>query len=59
MLTVRDVAALLRMPVKSIYSMVDQRRIPVIRLGRSLRFLRSDVVTWLSKHRVPSLEQEQ
>lgn len=52
----KEVAALLRIPIKSVYDLVDMRRIPFIRLGRSLRFMRSDVLAWIAKHRVPSLE---
>ncbi len=58
LLTTADVAALLRLPIKSIYELVEQRRIPVIRLGRRLRFDRSEVLAWIEKHRVPSLEDQ-
>lgn len=56
LLTAGEIAAMLRVPIKSVYDLVAMRRIPVIRLGRSLRFLRADVLAWVAKHRVPSLE---
>jgi excisionase family DNA binding protein len=57
LLTVPEVAQLLRVPPKSVYQLAALRRIPVVRLGRSLRFDRADVVALIQRNRVPSLEK--
>lgn len=57
-LTVRQVAELLQLSVGGIYNMVAARRIPHIKLGNRVRFLRADVVAWVQRNRVPSLEDE-
>ena len=58
LLTVHDVAELLRLTKKGVYAMVEARRIPFIRVSNRLRFRRSDVLGWLEKNRVPSLERK-
>ena len=57
LLTVPEVAQLLRVPPKSVYHLASLRRIPVVRLGRSLRFVRADVIALVERNRVPSLEK--
>lgn len=57
LLTVLEVAQLLRVPRKAVYHLVAMRRIPHVKMGRSLRFIRTDVVAWLERNRVPSLER--
>jgi excisionase family DNA binding protein len=57
LLTVVEVAALLRMTPKAVYYLVEMRRIPHVKIGRSLRFQRDDVLAWVTKNRVPSLEK--
>jgi excisionase family DNA binding protein len=48
MMTVGDVAALLRTSGKAIYAMVERRQLPgVIRIGRRLLFRRAEVLSWL------------
>ena len=59
LLTVSEMAAWLRLTPKGIYSLVENRRIPFIRVSNKVRFLRSDVISWLQKNRVPTLEEEQ
>lgn len=55
LLTYLEAAALLGLPLGSLYSMVHQRRIPHIRLGpRLVRFRRSEVEAWLDSHAVPA-----
>lgn len=55
LLTVDEVAVMLRLKPKGIYAMVAARRIPYIKISNRIRFLRSDVVAWLLENRVPSL----
>ncbi len=57
LLTVPEVASLLRLTVKGIYAMVEGRRIPFIRVGNRVRFVRDEVLRWLSESRVPASER--
>lgn len=56
LLTVREVAAMLRLTEKGVYSLVAGRRIPFIKISNRVRFLHSDVLAWLRKNRVPTVE---
>ncbi len=59
LLTVDEVATLLRTSRKAIYAMVDRRQLPgVIRLGRRVLVRRGDLLDWLHESRAPSLEGE-
>lgn len=57
LLTVEEVAELLRMTKKGIYALVEGRRIPFVKVSNRLRFIRSDVLGWLQENRVPALEK--
>ena len=48
LLTVREVADLLRVAEKTVRRWVAQRRLPCVRLGRAIRFARGDVFRWVS-----------
>ena len=48
MLTLREVAEYLRVSEKTVRRWVAQRRIPCVRLGRAVRFVRGDVFRWVS-----------
>ena len=50
LLTVREVAAKLRMSVTSVYRLVDRRVIRFFRCTRSLRFRPNDVDAFLARH---------
>jgi len=50
-INVRDVALLLGMSEKWIYAQVHAGRMPVYRIGRSLRFRRSEVARWAEGNR--------
>lgn len=54
LLTVPEVAELLRLKNSGIYALVAQQRIPFVKVSNRVRFLRSDVVAWLERNRVPS-----
>ncbi len=42
------------LPIGTLYSLVHQRRIPHVRLGRRLvRFSRRSLESWLNQHSVP------
>jgi excisionase family DNA binding protein len=57
LLTVADLAELLQLTVKGVYSMVESRRVPFVRVSNRVRFLRSDVLQWLKENRVPASEE--
>jgi excisionase family DNA binding protein len=51
LLTIREVAALTGLEVGSLYHVVSQGRIPVVRLSkRCLRFRYSDLMEWIETH---------
>jgi len=50
LLTLREVANLLRVSEKTVRRWVASRRIPCLRLGRAIRFRVGDVSRWLSAH---------
>ena len=54
LLTVTEVAELLQFPKQTVYQMVSQRRLPVIKLsGRCLRFRKSDIDAFIAGKLVP------
>ena len=58
LLTVVEVAELLRMSPKAVYAMKDRGQLPgVIRIGRRLRFDRNVLVDWLHQKHTPSLRE--
>ena len=59
LLTVVEVAELLRMSPKAVYAMKDRGQLPgVIRIGqRRLRFNRNVLVDWLYQKHTPSLRE--
>ena len=55
LLTVKEVAVLLRTSPASIYAMVERGQLPgVIRIGRRLLFRRDALVDWLDQKDAPS-----
>ena len=57
LLTVTEVAAILRLTPKGVYSMVAARTIPCIRVSNRIRFDHADVIAWLKQNRVPAQEE--
>lgn len=54
-LTVEDVAELLRVPISWVYERTRKRaadRLPGFRLGKYWRFREADVLAWLERQRV-------
>lgn len=49
LLTADDVAALLRLPVSTIYDLARTGRLPHLRIGRALRFSRYDLEAHLAE----------
>jgi excisionase family DNA binding protein len=56
LLTVPQVAAYLGWSPATVYSLANKRRIPYVKVGRSLRFRRADIERLLIVH--PSLDAE-
>jgi excisionase family DNA binding protein len=55
LLTVQEVAEILRVPVSWVYERTRRRgneQLPHIKLGKYLRFRRTDVLGWLNAHRI-------
>jgi excisionase family DNA binding protein len=51
LLTIREVATLTGLQVSSLYHVVSQGRIPVVRLSkRCIRFRYSDLLKWIETH---------
>ena len=48
LMTIQEVAKYLKISVHTIYKMVEQGRMPATKLGRQLRFRKSDVYKWLA-----------
>lgn len=58
-LTVRDLAALLRVSTTTVYRLVEQRRLPYYKPTGLLRFAREDVLRHLQDVRVASCNEHQ
>jgi excisionase family DNA binding protein len=54
MLTVKEVAALLRVSTQTLYKMLEQGQIPAVRVGSQWRFDRDKVEGWIESQGVPS-----
>jgi len=51
LLTPDDVATLLGIKRSTVYDLARTGRMPVIKVGRALRFLRTDLEAWLEQQR--------
>lgn len=52
LLEASDVAALLRIPVSSVYEYARRGEIPSVRLGKHVRFVRADIARLIIERRV-------
>jgi len=57
LLGVNELAELLGISPKTVYNLAQQRKIPFVRISNRLRFDPADVLQWVRKNRVPSLEE--
>jgi excisionase family DNA binding protein len=55
LLTIPEVARLLKISVPSVRRLQQQRSIPFFKVGGRIRFERSDIVAYLQKRRVHSI----
>jgi excisionase family DNA binding protein len=51
LLTLPEVAEILRVSPKTVRRMAARQRIPCVRFGRALRFFPGDILAWLSARR--------
>jgi len=51
-MTIRQASDYLAIPVPTLYTRVFKRTIPFVRLGRSIRFDRSDLDAWVDSSKV-------
>ena len=59
LLTVEEVAAILRLSRKAAYAMIERRQLPgVIRIGRRVRVCRAVLLDWLQQEGALSLETQ-
>jgi len=57
LLTVPEVAALLQLTTKGVYSLVEGRRIPFIRISNRVRFRQAELERWLEAQTVAPIER--
>ena len=57
LLTIPEVAALLKVSEPTVRRLQQQRNLPFIKVGGSVRFVRSDLDSYLDKRRVRSIDQ--
>jgi len=55
LMTVSELSAFLKISKLGIYRMVHCQEVPFIRIGRRLRFSKSEIDQWLQKSRVETL----
>lgn len=51
LLTVKEAAHYLAMTSPALYQLVHRKKIPVVRLGKALRFDIQELDTWIEKHK--------
>ncbi len=49
LLTVKEVSMLLRVSQQTLYKMLEQGRIPALRIGNQWRFEKQSVLDWIKK----------
>jgi hypothetical protein len=54
LLDIAAAAEVLSIPPKTLIGLYQGHRVPVCRIGRSIRFLRSDLVSYIQQHRTPA-----
>ena len=52
LISIKETAAYTRLSVHTLYTMVSQRRIPFVKVGRSLRFDLALLDEWIKQHTV-------
>ncbi len=55
LLTIYEVARLLKISASSVRRLQQQRRIPFVKVGGSIRFIKSDLLSYVDRERVESI----
>jgi excisionase family DNA binding protein len=55
--TVKTLSAYIEMPTTWVYDQVMFRKIPFTKVGRNLRFRRSEIEAWLAERSTPAVER--
>jgi excisionase family DNA binding protein len=55
LLTIPDVAAILKVSIATVRRLQQQRKLPFIKIGGSIRFERSDVASYVAARRVRAI----
>jgi excisionase family DNA binding protein len=55
LLTISDVAELLKLSVSTVRRLQRQRKIPFVKVGGSVRFVKSDLAAYLERRRVSAI----
>ncbi len=53
-LTVKEVAGLLKVKISTVYAWAEQRKIPCYKLNGSLRFHEEDIMAWMNACKQPA-----
>lgn len=56
LLTVTEVAELLRVSAPSVRRLQQRRRIPFVKIGGCVRFTKNDIISYLAKQRVQAVD---
>jgi excisionase family DNA binding protein len=60
LMTVDDVAELLRTTKRAVYAMIERRQLPgIVRIGRRVLVRADDLLHWIDQKSAPSLRSEQ
>ena len=54
LLTVKEASRILSLSISTLYAFVHQKRIPYVKLGKSLRFRRNDLEQWVETQARPT-----
>jgi excisionase family DNA binding protein len=57
-LDVKEVSKEYRLAVSTLYTMVSQRRIPFVKMGRRTKFDRKELDRWVHNHSVKPIRSE-
>jgi predicted DNA-binding transcriptional regulator AlpA len=53
MLTAKDLEAVMKIDVKTIYNYVQRGLIPYVRIQSNVRFIKEEIIEWIEMHRYP------
>ena len=58
LLTIREVSEYTGLAVPTLYTMVSQRRIPFVKMGRLTKFDKEELDRWITRHSVRPIQRE-